>query len=99
LRAAASCRIREISLPIGSAVASISCPTSNAAIVGLRFLPFVKCDYWPRLLFAVHTIPRGNGHRGTQTVPVGAAEAIRLTLLADGGPTGTYSDSKGNMPW
>jgi NAD(P)-dependent dehydrogenase (short-subunit alcohol dehydrogenase family) len=40
-----------------------------------------------------------NGRRGTQTVPEGAAEAIRLALLADDGPTGTYSDSKGIVPW
>jgi NAD(P)-dependent dehydrogenase (short-subunit alcohol dehydrogenase family) len=40
-----------------------------------------------------------NGHRSTQTVPEGAAEAIRLALLADDGPTGTYSDSKGIVPW
>jgi len=40
-----------------------------------------------------------NGHRGSQTVPEGAAEAIRLALLADDGPTGTYSDSKGIVPW
>jgi NAD(P)-dependent dehydrogenase (short-subunit alcohol dehydrogenase family) len=40
-----------------------------------------------------------NGHRGTQTVPEGAAEAIRLALLDDDGPTGTYSDRKGMVPW
>jgi NAD(P)-dependent dehydrogenase (short-subunit alcohol dehydrogenase family) len=40
-----------------------------------------------------------NGHRGTQTIPEGAAEAIRLALLGDDGPTGTYSDSKGTVPW
>jgi NAD(P)-dependent dehydrogenase (short-subunit alcohol dehydrogenase family) len=40
-----------------------------------------------------------NGHRGTQTIPEGAAEAIRLALLPDDGPTGTYSDSKGIVPW
>lgn len=40
-----------------------------------------------------------NGRRGTQTIPEGAAEAIRLALLADEGPTGTYSDSKGIVPW
>jgi NAD(P)-dependent dehydrogenase (short-subunit alcohol dehydrogenase family) len=39
-----------------------------------------------------------NGHRGTQTIPEGAAEAIRLALLGDDGPTGTYSDSKGIVP-
>ena len=40
-----------------------------------------------------------NGHRGVQTIPQGAAEAIRLALLPDDGPTGTYSDSKGIVPW
>jgi NAD(P)-dependent dehydrogenase (short-subunit alcohol dehydrogenase family) len=40
-----------------------------------------------------------NGHRGPQTIPEGAAEAIRLALLPDDGPTGTYSDSKGIVPW
>jgi NAD(P)-dependent dehydrogenase (short-subunit alcohol dehydrogenase family) len=38
-----------------------------------------------------------NGHRGTQTIPEGAAEAIRLA--PDDGPSGTYSDSKGIVPW
>jgi NAD(P)-dependent dehydrogenase (short-subunit alcohol dehydrogenase family) len=40
-----------------------------------------------------------NGHQGTQTIPEGAAEAIRLALLPDNGPTGTYSDSQGIVPW
>jgi NAD(P)-dependent dehydrogenase (short-subunit alcohol dehydrogenase family) len=40
-----------------------------------------------------------NGRRGTQSIPEGAAEAIRLALLPDDGPTGTYSDSKGIVPW
>ena len=40
-----------------------------------------------------------NGHRGPQTIPQGAAEAIRLALLPDDGPTGTCSDSKGIVPW
>jgi NAD(P)-dependent dehydrogenase (short-subunit alcohol dehydrogenase family) len=40
-----------------------------------------------------------NGHRGLQTIPEGAAETIRLALLPDDGPTGTYSDNKGIVPW
>jgi NAD(P)-dependent dehydrogenase (short-subunit alcohol dehydrogenase family) len=40
-----------------------------------------------------------NGHRGTQTIPEGAAEAIRLALLPGDGPTGTYSNRKGVVPW
>jgi len=40
-----------------------------------------------------------NGHRGTQTISEGATEAIRLALLPDDGPTGTFSDRKGEVPW
>jgi NAD(P)-dependent dehydrogenase (short-subunit alcohol dehydrogenase family) len=40
-----------------------------------------------------------NGHRGTQTIPEGSAETIRLALLPDDGPTGTYSDRNGIVPW
>jgi NAD(P)-dependent dehydrogenase (short-subunit alcohol dehydrogenase family) len=40
-----------------------------------------------------------NYNRGTQTIPEGAAEAIRLALLPDDGPTGSYSNSAGLLPW
>jgi NAD(P)-dependent dehydrogenase (short-subunit alcohol dehydrogenase family) len=40
-----------------------------------------------------------NGHLRTQTIPEGAAETIRLALLPGDAPTGTYSDSKGIVPW
>jgi NAD(P)-dependent dehydrogenase (short-subunit alcohol dehydrogenase family) len=40
-----------------------------------------------------------NGRRGHQTIPEGAAEAIRLALLPDAGPTGTFSGSHGVVPW
>jgi NAD(P)-dependent dehydrogenase (short-subunit alcohol dehydrogenase family) len=40
-----------------------------------------------------------NGNRGTQTVPEGAAETIRLALLPDDGPSGTYSANEGIVPW
>jgi NAD(P)-dependent dehydrogenase (short-subunit alcohol dehydrogenase family) len=40
-----------------------------------------------------------NNHHGTQTIPEGAAETIRLALLPDDGPTGTFSDSAGIVPW
>ena len=40
-----------------------------------------------------------NGNSGPQTIPEGAAEAIRLALLPEDGPTGTYSDSQGIVPW
>jgi NAD(P)-dependent dehydrogenase (short-subunit alcohol dehydrogenase family) len=40
-----------------------------------------------------------NGHRGHQTIPEGAAEIIRLALLADDGPTGSFSNRDGIVPW
>jgi len=40
-----------------------------------------------------------NQHRGTQTIPEGAAEIIRLALLPDDGPTGTFSGNRGVVPW
>ena len=40
-----------------------------------------------------------NSHRGMQSIPEGAAEVIRLALLPADGPTGTYSNRKGIVPW
>jgi NAD(P)-dependent dehydrogenase (short-subunit alcohol dehydrogenase family) len=40
-----------------------------------------------------------NQHRGTQTIPEGSAEIIRLALLSDNGPTGTFSNAQGIVPW
>ncbi len=39
-----------------------------------------------------------NGYEGTETVEQGAAEAVRLALLADG-PTGTFTSTLGTIPW
>ena len=40
-----------------------------------------------------------NQHQGTQTIPEGAAEVVRLALLAEDGPTGTFSNAQGIVPW
>lgn len=40
-----------------------------------------------------------NDFRGTQTIPEGAAEAVRLALLPDDGPTGMFSERAGVVPW
>jgi NAD(P)-dependent dehydrogenase (short-subunit alcohol dehydrogenase family) len=40
-----------------------------------------------------------NQHRGTQSIPEGAAEIIRLALLPDDGPTGTFTNRHGIVPW
>ncbi|GGL00432.1 short-chain dehydrogenase [Planomonospora parontospora subsp. parontospora] len=40
-----------------------------------------------------------NGHSGPRTAEQGAAAAVRLALLDAGGPTGSYQDEDGVLPW
>jgi NAD(P)-dependent dehydrogenase (short-subunit alcohol dehydrogenase family) len=40
-----------------------------------------------------------NDHRGYQTIPEGAAAAVRLALLADEGPTGGFFSAARQEPW
>ncbi len=40
-----------------------------------------------------------NGFRGVRTAEEGAATAIRLATLPDGGPTGGFFEDAGTVPW
>ena len=40
-----------------------------------------------------------NNFTGTRTVEQGAREPVRLALLGPDGPTGTFSDEDGTVPW
>ena len=40
-----------------------------------------------------------NNFQGTKTVEEGAREPVRLALLGDDGPTATYSNDEGPLPW
>jgi NAD(P)-dependent dehydrogenase (short-subunit alcohol dehydrogenase family) len=40
-----------------------------------------------------------NSFMGTRTVEEGAREPVRLALLGDDGPTGSYSNDEGPLPW
>jgi NAD(P)-dependent dehydrogenase (short-subunit alcohol dehydrogenase family) len=40
-----------------------------------------------------------NNFQGTRTVEQGAGEAVCLALLDANGPTGTFSDEEGPVPW
>ena len=40
-----------------------------------------------------------NNYEGTQTVEEGAREPVRLALLGPDGPTGTFSNTDGVIPW
>ncbi|AXS40733.1 SDR family NAD(P)-dependent oxidoreductase [Breoghania sp. L-A4] len=40
-----------------------------------------------------------NNFNGTRSVEEGAREPVRLALIGDDGPTGTFSDENGTVPW
>ena len=40
-----------------------------------------------------------NNFRGTRSVEEGAREPVRLALIGPDGPTGTFSDENGTVPW
>jgi NAD(P)-dependent dehydrogenase (short-subunit alcohol dehydrogenase family) len=40
-----------------------------------------------------------NNYAGTQTVEDGAREPVRLALIGPDGPTGTFSNAAGPLPW
>ncbi|MFZ0084294.1 MAG: SDR family NAD(P)-dependent oxidoreductase, partial [Candidatus Acidiferrales bacterium] len=40
-----------------------------------------------------------NNYSGTRTVEEGAREPVRLALLGPNGPTGTFSNDDGPLPW
>jgi len=40
-----------------------------------------------------------NNYSGTQTVEEGAREPVRLALIGPDGPTGTFSNAAGPLPW
>ena len=40
-----------------------------------------------------------NNFRGTRSLEQGAREPVRLALIGDDGPTGTFSDEDGIVPW
>jgi NAD(P)-dependent dehydrogenase (short-subunit alcohol dehydrogenase family) len=46
-----------------------------------------------------HTATDLNGHSGPRTVPEAAREPVRLALLGPDGPTGTFSNDDGSIPW
>jgi NAD(P)-dependent dehydrogenase (short-subunit alcohol dehydrogenase family) len=46
-----------------------------------------------------HTATDLNGHSGPRTVAQAAREPVRLALLGPDGPTGTFSNEDGPIPW
>jgi NAD(P)-dependent dehydrogenase (short-subunit alcohol dehydrogenase family) len=40
-----------------------------------------------------------NNFKGKRSLAEGAREPVRLALIGDDGPTGTFSDESGPVPW
>jgi len=40
-----------------------------------------------------------NDHRGYRTVEQGAKQAVKMALIGPDGPTGTFTDEDGTVPW
>ena len=114
LRKAPSARIVNVSSGLGSLTKSSDPAWTHVAAKYLGYaaskaalnMLTVQLAYELRdTSIKVHSVDPGytatdlNQHRGTQTIPEGAAEVIRMALLPDNGPTGVFSSRQGIVPW
>ena len=83
-----------------STLTGLAYPASKAA-VSMITSQYAKA--LPR--FRVNVVDPGytatdlNGHRGTQTVEEGATAIVAMASIGPDGPTGTFVDRNGTVPW
>jgi NAD(P)-dependent dehydrogenase (short-subunit alcohol dehydrogenase family) len=112
LRRSASPRIVNMSSTVGSLTRQSgggeTGPISVAYAPSKTFLNAVTIQYAKQLAGTNILINAGcpgftatdlNGFRGVRTPAQGAQIGIRLATLPDDGPTGTFSDDDGIIPW
>jgi NAD(P)-dependent dehydrogenase (short-subunit alcohol dehydrogenase family) len=115
LRRSASPRIVNVSSGVGSLTrqsgpdgATTTGPVSVAYAPSKTFLNAVMLQYVKELAgtgILINAACPGfvatdlNGFRGVRTPQQGAATAIRLATLPDGGPTGGFFEDAGVVPW
>lgn len=109
VKQAAAGRIVNVSSPLGSLTLSgqndwglLGYSASKAALNMLTVqLAYELRDTTIKVNSAApgYTATALNGFAGTDTPAQGAAEAIRLALIPDDGPTGTTSSTTGPLPW
>ncbi|MGI5322614.1 SDR family oxidoreductase [Actinomadura nitritigenes] len=113
LRRSPSPRIVNMSSTVGSLTRQTTPgvqtgPISAAYATSKTFLNAVTVQYAKELADTNILINAGcpgfcatdlNGFRGVRTPEQGAAIAIHLATLPDGGPTGTFHDDDGPVPW
>jgi NAD(P)-dependent dehydrogenase (short-subunit alcohol dehydrogenase family) len=113
LRGSASPRIVNVSSAVGSLTRQTdptgeTGPISAAYSPSKTFLNAVMIQYAKELrdtnilinaACPGYTATDLNGFRGVRTPEQGAATAIRLATLPDGGPTGGFFEDAGPIPW
>src|SRR5690349_4844918 len=85
---------------IESSIVSLQYPTSKAAVNMLtaqyaKALPKMRVN----CVDPGYTATDFNGHSGHKTVEQGAEAIVQMALLDRSGPTGTYVDDQGIVPW
>jgi NAD(P)-dependent dehydrogenase (short-subunit alcohol dehydrogenase family) len=83
-----------------STLASIAYPSSKSA-VSMITSQFAKAlpGYRVNVVDPGYTATDLNGHRGTQTIEEGATAIVAMATVAPDGPTGTFVDRFGSVPW
>lgn len=78
-------------------------PASKAAMNAITVAFAVELEGTGMMINAVSpgfTKTNLNGFEGTETVAEGAAQAVKMALLAPGGPSGTFTHAQmGVLPW
>jgi NAD(P)-dependent dehydrogenase (short-subunit alcohol dehydrogenase family) len=85
---------------VESTVVSLQYPPSKSAVNMLtaqyaKALPEIRVN----CVDPGYTATDFNHHRGHKTVEQGAEIIVRMALLDRSGPTGTYVDDQGTVPW
>lgn len=114
LRAAPAGRIVNVSTRIGSLTAITDPAFPMRGIGGVAYGPSKTALNAVTVAFAQelegtaikvnlacpgYTATDLNGHSGSRTVAEAAREPVRLALLGPDGPTGTFSNDAGSIPW
>jgi NAD(P)-dependent dehydrogenase (short-subunit alcohol dehydrogenase family) len=114
LRKSAAARVVNISSSSGSLTWNADPDFEYRHVFGLTYSPSKAALNAVTLAFAIELEPEGikvnavcpgftstefNNYEGTGSVEEGAQRAVQLALQGAGGPTGTFSNSAGTIPW
>lgn len=114
LREAPAGRIANVSSSVGSLTLNADPNHASRALFGPSYGASKTALNAVTLAFAIELEPTGikvnaacpgftatdlNNFAGTRTVEQAAREPVRLALLGPDGPTGTYSNEDGPLPW